>query len=430
MNKYRLRESESAYVARDGKVPFSSVMYRIEALVDIPRYGVKAGDLGGLVSSSSILSHQGDCWIGENAKVYGQIKVSGNALVTGEAKIAALHTMGKVMLEISGHAIIRGNAMIVQKTILDLSKPPSVIGDTAEIYGNAEILSPNVIAGNSRIYGYARLAEHCSVLGNAWIGGNANVQSFCLIEGNSRVFQDANISKGAELGGDTIIAGETQIAENARVFNRIFPKYPDSPIREVFAEDPDAPYANKPDRSTYPLNYSGPIRQVEGTVLNTDTYAPAVSSKSGIYAELMAEIKGKVEEYHNDVINLIRYPVMSDMTNDFTRSMVTAMRQAERAEKAGDASEFKDAVLAFEEKFLSAESNARRIASTLFTDDEKKRTETAKQMFALAVNEGSPESEKKIALRRGFKELEGILDVPETAVNAIVAKAGLLELEA
>ena len=93
-------------------------LYRIRALRSFG--DVEAGDLGGYVSSEANLSHEGDAWIYDNAKVTSQARVSGNAivsdnvLVTGEAQI-------------SGNAQIRGWARIA---------------GTAKINGDASITTP------------------------------------------------------------------------------------------------------------------------------------------------------------------------------------------------------------------------------------------------------------------------------------------------
>lgn len=50
-------------------------LYRIQALVDIPSIGVKAGDLGGWIESESNLSQEGDAWVFGNAKAYGNARV-------------------------------------------------------------------------------------------------------------------------------------------------------------------------------------------------------------------------------------------------------------------------------------------------------------------------------------------------------------------
>ena len=67
MKKYELLN------IRDGKAR------RIIALRDIPRYNVKAGDLGGWVESEHNLSQDGDYWVGGNARVDCHARVFGNA---------------------------------------------------------------------------------------------------------------------------------------------------------------------------------------------------------------------------------------------------------------------------------------------------------------------------------------------------------------
>ena len=48
-----------------------TVLHRIRALRDIPRFGVKAGELGGFVEGENNLSQDGDAWVFDNAEVYG-----------------------------------------------------------------------------------------------------------------------------------------------------------------------------------------------------------------------------------------------------------------------------------------------------------------------------------------------------------------------
>lgn len=55
-------------------------VYRIRALVDIPRFGVKKGDLGGWVESE--LLRNGDARVFGAAWVFGAARVSGAAQVT------------------------------------------------------------------------------------------------------------------------------------------------------------------------------------------------------------------------------------------------------------------------------------------------------------------------------------------------------------
>lgn len=70
-----------------------SGLRRIRALRDIPRYGVKEGDLGGWVESEGNLTQEGDCWVFDNAQVsdtaliYGDAQVFDAARVFGNAQV-------------------------------------------------------------------------------------------------------------------------------------------------------------------------------------------------------------------------------------------------------------------------------------------------------------------------------------------------------
>ena len=65
-----------------------SGLRRIRALRDIPRCGVKEGDLGGWVESEGNLTQEGDCWVSDDARVSGNARVFGNALIYGDARVS------------------------------------------------------------------------------------------------------------------------------------------------------------------------------------------------------------------------------------------------------------------------------------------------------------------------------------------------------
>jgi carbonic anhydrase/acetyltransferase-like protein (isoleucine patch superfamily) len=128
-------------------------LYRIKALRDIPRHGVRAGDLGGFVASEHNLSQEGDAWIGENAKVYGEAKVCGKAAV-------------------SDYAVVYGDAKVYNNA--------KVCGN-AEVHGNAQVFNDAVVYGNADVYGNAE------VNGDAEVGGKAEVYGPARVLGKARV---------------------------------------------------------------------------------------------------------------------------------------------------------------------------------------------------------------------------------------------------
>ena len=57
----------------------NKTLYQIKALKDFGL--IKKGNLGGYIESEKNLSHDGNCWISGNARVYGDAKIYENILV-------------------------------------------------------------------------------------------------------------------------------------------------------------------------------------------------------------------------------------------------------------------------------------------------------------------------------------------------------------
>lgn len=68
MKKYELTD--------ETKVEHGVTLHRIRALVDIVRYGVKAGDLGGWIESEANLDQEHEAWVFDDAWVFGEAWVS------------------------------------------------------------------------------------------------------------------------------------------------------------------------------------------------------------------------------------------------------------------------------------------------------------------------------------------------------------------
>lgn len=109
---------EKKYELTDETMDFNGkTLYRIRALKDFGN--VKKGNLGGYVESEKNLSHDGNCWIYDKAKVYG------NANVFNDAKVF----------------------------------------DNAQVFGNAKLFYNAKACGDAKVFNYAR------------IGGDALIKS-------------------------------------------------------------------------------------------------------------------------------------------------------------------------------------------------------------------------------------------------------------
>lgn len=107
MKKYRLT-NKTRTVTRNGK---DIILYQIEALRDFG--DIKAGDLGGFVESEANLSHGGDCWVGDKARIYGNALVCGNATVGGNARVYG-------NAKIFGNATVSGSSKVCGDTVLSV----------------------------------------------------------------------------------------------------------------------------------------------------------------------------------------------------------------------------------------------------------------------------------------------------------------------
>lgn len=140
-------------------------LYRIRALRDIPAYGVKAGDLGGFVESEANLSHEGDCWIADNAAVFEKARITANALVKDHARV-------------SGRARIRGGAQVTE---------------CAAVCGDVEAFGACKIGCNSMLSGSVMVFDHAIVEGRAEISGSIRIHDWAHIGGTTKLTQDGVI---------------------------------------------------------------------------------------------------------------------------------------------------------------------------------------------------------------------------------------------
>ena len=132
---------EQKYQIRYGlyKRLYGRMLYRIQALKSFN--DVKEWELGGYVGSEKNLSHDGNCWIYDEACVFDEAQIKDNARVY----------------------------------------------DNAMVYGVGSVHDNARIYGNSQVFGCAYVRNNANVLGNAKVHGN------CIVSGNVIVYGDANI---------------------------------------------------------------------------------------------------------------------------------------------------------------------------------------------------------------------------------------------
>ncbi|MBR6097334.1 hypothetical protein IKP94_01110 [Candidatus Saccharibacteria bacterium] len=179
MKKYDLDRGDR--LIKNGKK-----LYRVIALKDIPRHGIKAGDKGGYIQFKKNLSQYGSAWVDERAIVMGNARVEGRALVYGDVVLTD-NAIVKGDAKIGGNTAISGDTVIFGKVSIDNTVcvwKDSACGALAYASRNAELeakysrieisgkttifdeveITGNVIVRNSILFGKLRLYGNSSVI--------------------------------------------------------------------------------------------------------------------------------------------------------------------------------------------------------------------------------------------------------------------------
>ena len=172
------------------------------------------------------------------------------------------------------------------------------------------------------------------------------------------------------------------------------------------------------------------------------TAAPATTAAAGArtpVAQLAGlftahdEITARWLDYELDIAKLIAFPAMSDGRQPLTAAFLRAKRVADGLRPASSKTrltteqltEYRNAVTDFEVAFDLAERDARRIKDSSFSEAERKRLDTAKQLLSVAIDQAATPAERQLAYRRVRQELDGLILLSDDAVELLEEKVAL-----
>lgn len=456
-------------------------LYRIQALRDIPEHNVNKGDLGGYVTSILNLSQVGSCWIGGTAKVVGNVFVSEDAYVGGSSVVICPEE--DATIDISGAVSINFSPRIEIDNKSKGNRPVkhSVITGDIKIYGYACITNVEFIDATGYIRNSARIDGAKQITGEVYISGKSQVSPNVTIAGKTYISDNSIVEDGATVVDCTLLnkavvhenetvknqsrggypgfmikAGESvkkqliaETSKHARSYNAnlLFDlesrlKFSDEMLKTSLSNDVLYSFINEfamKNGSKVRLPLANGQKAVEGTYgepvkeFTEKPSLPLTASQAEIEASdalnLLAEIKAELHAYESDIVKILQYPAMTDKTDPFTLELTVALKLANRLSLNPYHKGFVASVFDLEKKFIAAEANALKIASTHLSEIERKKAEKAKDLFAVAADEASSENEKHMAFVQGFKQLESVIVVPEVAVENFRVKIGLKEIE-
>ncbi|MDD7928381.1 hypothetical protein [Microbacterium thalli] len=138
-------------------------------------------------------------------------------------------------------------------------------------------------------------------------------------------------------------------------------------------------------------------------------------------------------EYELDVAKLIAFPAMSDGRQPLTAAFLRAKKiadglrppSADARVTASDLAAYRDAVTDAEVAFDLAERDARRQRDHSFSEVERRRLDTAKQLLNVAVDDAATPAERRTAYERVRAELDGLIAVSDAAMDRLAQRAAL-----
>ncbi|WP_375609827.1 MULTISPECIES: hypothetical protein [unclassified Bartonella] len=172
-------------------------LHRIRALRDFG--DVKKGELGGFIQGESNLSHDGNCWVYDNATVFWEAVVSDNAKIHDNA---CINRNAKVY----GNAVVNDNAW--------------VFGANAHVYGNAKINDNAIVRGqvydNAFVCNKANIIFDAKISDNAKIADNAYVRGF--VYGNAKILGSARIDWAAHVYDNAVVSDNVYVCYLVKIF--------------------------------------------------------------------------------------------------------------------------------------------------------------------------------------------------------------------
>lgn len=203
--KYKLTDETISYRGK--------TLYRIEALRDFN--DVKKGDKGGFVESEKNLSHDGNCWIYNDAKVFGNARVYQHGCVFDEAMVSG-HA------EVYGHAAVYDDAIVCKYAKVfeeaRISDNAAVVG-SAYVYGTASIYDMASVIGCAQVSGDAMVCDNACVGYDARVYDNAIIEKSACISGCARVHEKAMVSDNITVSGNSDIHGKVRVKGSAYIYN-------------------------------------------------------------------------------------------------------------------------------------------------------------------------------------------------------------------
>lgn len=155
--------------------------HRVVALRDFA--DVKAGDVGGFLFNGASLSHDGNCWIYDHSMITDSANVSGNAQLRNYACV-------NNDAYVYGDAVVAGSAQLYNDVVVSGN---AHVSDNVRAYDNVAITNHAVISGDVALAGNALIKDNAHISGHARLRGEYHIGAHANITDTSHVITMSGI---------------------------------------------------------------------------------------------------------------------------------------------------------------------------------------------------------------------------------------------
>ena len=204
MKKYKILMDKKNTIEWEGHI-----LYRIKALRNFG--DVKKGDIGGFVESEYNLSHEGNCWIYNNAKAMDNSRIYDNSKMYNNSKMY-------------GHSEMHDNSEMYEDSVM---YNDSRIYDNSAMYNNSKMRDNSVMYNNSKMCNNSEMHNNSMLCDNSRMHGNSKMYDYSRMYNNSVMYDYSRIYNNSEMHDYSRMYGDSELNNKAKLYGTLISKVDD-----------------------------------------------------------------------------------------------------------------------------------------------------------------------------------------------------------
>jgi hypothetical protein len=188
-----------------------TMVYQIRALVDIPIYHIKAGDLGGWLTAEGIgLCHEGNAWLHPfatllSSHVYGDTLVVKGIIENSKIKAKSISCAHIEESVINGTKVVIDDSTVISDSII-------ISDGEVEVKDNVRLFGMHIEGEKIEIYGECVLKKS-TIKGSGIIIQGTSKMNGSSIKSDEVTLIDSHLDKGTDILATCVVVSNSELRE-------------------------------------------------------------------------------------------------------------------------------------------------------------------------------------------------------------------------